>query len=198
MPDTQRDATLETIRGYLARTTGFDGVAPGVAVLCGGCGVAAALSQAFLGFSFADKQPEAAIALWLVTLVFTAGLYWTLTLRKHLRLGGKRFTAPARLAYSSTTFGCVCAGLISLALYLEGASVLLPATWLACYAIIVFPLAFVAGRAFHLVALVCLTSAGASLALPDLSTLWLGMGFGGGHLVMAGMLMATRRTRSTE
>lgn len=190
--DSSRDLTLVTIAEYVKKGTTFTGVVPAVAFSVGAIGALGGVSQALLDLSF-HSAPDATrtLLLWLGVLLVAGTAYSYGTWRVYSRRGGYQFTAPARFAYGMALSGMAAGGVMTAACFANDATALVPCAWLASYGLAVMSIRFVAGRAFSAMSATLFVAAALAALFPALDALWLALGFGGGHMVLAAWLWLT-------
>jgi hypothetical protein len=191
--------TLEAIQQYLEMRHSFTGVPAGVALAVGLCGLGGAVTAHLTGASFALDaaapvgQVTRAMVVWSTVLLITGAVYTAGILSSSKRHQTQHFSRLARFGYSCQVMAAAVALLLTIGLWRSEAPELIPAGWLLSYSAGVWPTAFVAGRAFSLSSPVFLLCGLGAIVWPGLDPLWLGLGFGGGHVLMAVTLFATVR-----
>ena len=190
------EKTLEFIRAQLERRERFDGVAPATAAVVGLCGLGGALGAVLRGASFATGSDfHDPLLHWLAVLAVTAFLYVAASARGDREWRFTHLKPVARFAYSCQLAAMSVAALLTFALGQTDARGLIPALWLLCYGLGLWPASMVAGPAFRVASVGLVALGSAALVFPSSEHLWLGAGFGGMHVVMGIVLWFTQRQR---
>mgnify|MGYP001558868681 CR=1 FL=1 len=173
-----RYSTFSALSGFIA-----GGVALAGSGLCG-------LSPEFVGARPADGRMEF-VAVWGAVFVIAALSLVLLTAMKARQRGEPVWTPIARTAFASV-LGPGLSGLAgSMALVLGGHFALLPGLWLTFYGCGLWAVSFFAPLFLRVLGIVFMAFGIAAWLLPDQAALWLGLGFGGLHLVF-GVIVLTR------
>jgi hypothetical protein len=180
------EESLQFIRRTMERSSTFTAV-PGL----GGAGMGAiGLTAAILAAN--QGSAERWLVVWLVAAAVALGIGITAMRRKAARLGASLAGALGRRFAMSLAAPLVAGAALTWGVWMDGDWALMPAVWLLLYGAGVL-----AGGAFSVAAVRLLGLAFMALGVAALVTpvtwgnVWLGMGFGGLHLVF-GLYIARR------